>query len=130
MHTTNTLFFTLSALVATSYARPSVYDPSAPVVGAIFAGAPTDGTYPVDMEDAAGWEPETYVPVHAVEPEAAGPPPAVSHQVNIPLCRCTGIRLLTSWTGWYYRDLVNYCRKSSTCLRSHLYNHLQSLDGS
>lgn len=70
MHTTTTLFFTLSALVATSQALPSAYEPVAPV-GGVFAGAPSDGSYPADMEDASGWEPEAYVPVHDVPAEAA-----------------------------------------------------------
>lgn len=65
MHSTTTLFLALSALVVISQARPS-YDPLAPVgtIGAVFAGAPSDGSYPDDMEDASGWTPEAYAPVH------------------------------------------------------------------
>jgi hypothetical protein len=72
MYSTTTLFFTLSALVATSQGRPSAYDLSAPVapVRAIFAGAPSDGRYPADMEDASGWSAEAYAPVHDVPTDA------------------------------------------------------------
>lgn len=71
MFTTTTLFFTLSALVA-SQARPSGYDPLAPVgsVGGVFAGAPSDGTYPDDVEAAPGWTAEAYAPMHDIPTDA------------------------------------------------------------
>lgn len=71
MHTPRTLFLTLSALVVSSRGRPS-YDPSAPVgtIGGVFAGAPSDGSYPDDMEDASGWTPEAYAPVHDTPTDA------------------------------------------------------------
>lgn len=88
MHTTTTLFLTLSALVATSHGLPSAYDPSAPVapVAGVFAGAPSDGTYPDDMEDASGWEAEAYAPVHDVPAGAAVVSPLIPISVYRQIC--------------------------------------------
>lgn len=55
MYSTTTLYLTLSALVATSRVTAL---PSGPAIGGVFAGAPTDGSYPEDAADMEGWAPD------------------------------------------------------------------------
>lgn len=77
MYSITTLFLTLTALVASVQAAPSAFDPRGAAVGAVFTGAPSDGVYPEDMDDAAGWESEAWKPTH--EEQAQDAAPAVSH---------------------------------------------------